>query len=95
MDFSFIARFVPTIIGHNALNLALGHIPSPIVSMGILGEPVLASILAFWMLGEGMSTLQLIGGGFVLGGVFLALSMPGSNGFIRKQGSLDHPRVED
>ncbi len=82
--FLLLLALVPTIIGHNALNWTLGHIPSPIVSMGILGEPVLASILAFWLLGEGMSTLQLIGGGFVLGGVFLALSMPGSSGFIRK-----------
>ena len=83
-----LLALIPTIIGHNALNWTLRHIPSPIVSMGILGEPVLASFLAFWMLGEGISTTQLIGGGFVLGGVFIALSLPGPSGPLRGRVAL-------
>jgi drug/metabolite transporter (DMT)-like permease len=41
---------VPMILGHTIYNWALRWIPAPIVSIALLGEPVGASILAFFFL---------------------------------------------
>ncbi len=78
--FLLLLAVVPTLIGHSSLNWVLRYISSPVAAMAILGEPVLASILAFWILDEGMSALQLAGGGLILVGVFLALARPGPVG---------------
>jgi drug/metabolite transporter (DMT)-like permease len=53
---------IPTIFGQNIFNQLLKSIGATTVSVGIIGEPVLAIILAFLILGEGISGFQLLGG---------------------------------
>jgi drug/metabolite transporter (DMT)-like permease len=38
----------PTLLGHTSVNYALGHLPPGKVALAIVGEPVVATILAWW-----------------------------------------------
>ena len=57
--------------GGLALNYALGHLPASLVAPTLLGQPVLAAILAIPILGEGLSWIQIGGGAVVLLGIYL------------------------
>jgi drug/metabolite transporter (DMT)-like permease len=61
------------LFGHTALNWSLKHYSAAQVSAATLGEPVFAAALAWAVLGEGLSPVQIFGGGAVLAGVALAL----------------------
>lgn len=69
--FLLLAIF-PT-IAHVIFNYLLAYVNSTTISMSVLGEPVGATILAAILLGERLTTLQLIGGLFVLCGVMVFL----------------------
>ncbi|GAA3406283.1 DMT family transporter [Paenibacillus hodogayensis] len=57
-----LLAIIPTIFGQYIFNLLLKSMGATTVSVGIIGEPVLAIILAFLFLGETISLFQLIGG---------------------------------
>jgi drug/metabolite transporter (DMT)-like permease len=61
----------PQVIGHTALNAALRRLPAAIVSGSILGEPVIASALAFMVLGEHAGWPTIIGSVVTLVGVLI------------------------
>lgn len=69
--FLLLAIF-PT-VAHVIFNWLLNYINTTTVSMSVLGEPVGASILAVILLGEKLTTWQIIGGIFVIISVFLYL----------------------
>lgn len=69
--FLLLAIF-PT-IAHVIFNWLLNYVNSTTISMSVLGEPVGATILAVLLLGERLVGWQIIGGLFVLVGVFLFL----------------------
>lgn len=69
--FLLLAIF-PT-IAHVIFNWLLNYINSTTISMSVLGEPVGATLLAVLLLGERLVGWQIIGGVFVLTGVFLFL----------------------
>ncbi|SDF46327.1 Permease of the drug/metabolite transporter (DMT) superfamily [Fontibacillus panacisegetis] len=58
----FLLAVIPTIFGQYIFNLLLKSIGATTVSVGIIGEPVLAIILAYLLLGETISIFQFIGG---------------------------------
>lgn len=58
--------------GYFALTYALGHLPATITSVTLLAQVPLTAALAAWMLGEPLSSAQIIGGAVVLLGVGLA-----------------------
>jgi drug/metabolite transporter (DMT)-like permease len=62
----------PTIVGHSILNLAVRYLPTSIVSLSILGEPILTTFLAWLLLNEQVRTTTMFGGAFILGGIYLA-----------------------
>jgi drug/metabolite transporter (DMT)-like permease len=68
----------PQVIGHTALNAALQRLPASVVSGSILGEPVIASALAWLALGEKPGALTAVGAGVTLIGVALLLGTPTS-----------------
>lgn len=70
--FALIA-LVPQLIGHTSFNWLLKYLSAPFVATILLGEPVIASILAFILLHEQPATLQLAGSGLILAGVVLAI----------------------
>ena len=66
---------VPQLIGHSSLNWALRFLPATLITIAILGEPIMATTLAFLILEE-MPTLNEIGGGIlILTGIFIAFRL--------------------
>jgi len=63
----------PQLVGHSAINWALGFLPVMIVAMAILVEPVGSTALAALILDERPSPAEMAGGVLVLFGVYLAL----------------------
>ena len=53
---------VPTIIGHNSIYYALKYVPPTIVAAFPLGEPIIATIFAFFIFSEVISINIFIGG---------------------------------
>jgi drug/metabolite transporter (DMT)-like permease len=64
---------VPQLIGHSSFNLAVRLIPVTFVSVAILGEPVGATLLGYFILDEVPTAKELIGGIFILAGIFIVL----------------------
>ena len=71
--FLLLAIF-PT-LAHVIFNYLLNFVNSATISISVLGEPVGATILAAWLLGEQVTALRIIGGLIVLTGVFIYLKM--------------------
>ncbi len=67
---------VATIGGQFIFNLLLKNLPASAVTMGILGEPIGTCILAFLILGEGMSLRQLIGFAVIMLGMVIFFLRP-------------------
>jgi drug/metabolite transporter (DMT)-like permease len=69
--FALIA-LVPQVIGHTSFNWALKHLSAPLVAVTLLGEPVGASALAYFLLDEKVSYSKMIAAVLTLGGVVIA-----------------------
>ena len=68
-----LLALVPQLIGHSSLNLAVRLMPVTLVSVTILGEPVGATLLGYFILGEIPTTNEIVGGLLILGGIFLVM----------------------
>ncbi|MBE0343688.1 DMT family transporter, partial [Paenibacillus sp. 28ISP30-2] len=66
-----LLAIVPTLFGHYLFNWLLKYINATAVSMAVLGEPVISSLLAWVLLGEKLSALQFGAGFFILFGVWI------------------------
>jgi len=67
---------VCTVGGHTVFNWALQRLPASTVSLSFLGEPPLAAVLAFLVLGQRLEPPTIIGGGLILCGLAMTLSSP-------------------
>jgi len=68
----FVAlAIIPTFFGHTLFNWALRWLSTSTISMGIIFEPVGATILAYFIFGERVSAWQWLGGSIILAGLFL------------------------
>ncbi|GAP11218.1 predicted permease, DMT superfamily [Bellilinea caldifistulae] len=67
-----LLAIIPQVIGHSSFNWALRYLPATFVSLALLGEPVGATILAMIFLRETPLLNEVIGGGMILGGIYLA-----------------------
>jgi drug/metabolite transporter (DMT)-like permease len=65
----FLLALIPTIFGQSIINMLLKSLGATTISVGIIGEPVLAIILAYLFLGETISSFQFIGGMMTLLGM--------------------------
>ena len=61
----------PTFFGHTIFNWALKWVSTSNISMAIVFEPIGASILAYFILGEVITYTQWLGGFIVIFGLFL------------------------
>ncbi|MBT3353030.1 MAG: DMT family transporter [Nitrospinaceae bacterium] len=68
---SLLAAMVlgPTLIGHTAVNWALKHMPPGKVALSILGEPVVAAVLAWWLLAEPLGGMRALACAIILAGI--------------------------
>jgi drug/metabolite transporter (DMT)-like permease len=65
---------IPMILGHTVYNWTLRYVTALIVSMSILGEPILSAILAYLLLSEEPTGWVILGGVLVLVGIYLVAS---------------------
>ncbi len=63
---------VPQILGHSTYNWALRWVTASLVAVSLLGEPVMATIMAYFLFGEGLTWAKIVGGGLILLGIYLA-----------------------
>jgi drug/metabolite transporter (DMT)-like permease len=68
---------VPTIGGHGLANKSLRSLPAPTVGLFLLGEPVIASVLAWLLFQETPGPRTLAGGVVVLGALSFVLARRG------------------
>lgn len=61
----------PTFLGHSLFNWALRWMSTSTISMAIVFEPIGATILAYYILGEVVTPFQWLGGTIVIFGLFL------------------------
>ncbi len=71
--FMLLLALIPTGVGHSLLNWAARRIEAYKVSLAVLGEPVLASIMAYFFFGETPYGWFYAGAGFILAGIVLAM----------------------
>jgi drug/metabolite transporter (DMT)-like permease len=65
---------VCTVGGHTVFNWTLRRLPASSVSLSFLGEPPLAALLAFIVLGQHPAASTVIGGIFILAGLAVTLT---------------------
>jgi len=63
---------VPQLIGHSSLNWSLRFVPATLVTIAVLGEPIIAITLAFLILNEIPALIEIGGGVLILAGIFIA-----------------------
>ncbi|MFQ5771810.1 MAG: DMT family transporter [bacterium] len=68
-----LIALVPQVIGHTSFNWALKYVSATTVSVITLGEPIGATILAFYLLEEKITLFQAIGGILILTGLGMAI----------------------
>jgi len=71
--FLFLLALIPQLIGHTTFNWALRYLPASMVSITILGEPIGSTLLAYFILGEKLTLLKVLGGVFIFAGILIAL----------------------
>ena len=65
---------VPTIFGHTVFNWALRYVKAAVVSVSILGEPVGATLMAYFIFKEVPGPLQITGGLAVIAGLYIFMT---------------------
>ncbi|MFQ6386712.1 DMT family transporter [Priestia aryabhattai] len=68
-----LLALIPNIFGHALFNWLLKYVGATTISMAILGEPIGAIILAYFLLGEMTTASQLVGGMIVMISVMIFL----------------------
>ncbi|MFO7955920.1 MAG: DMT family transporter [Candidatus Brocadiia bacterium] len=58
--------------GQGLITFAFGHLPASFTSVGLLVQPVAATIFAWILLGESLGAAQIAGGVVVLTGIYMA-----------------------
>jgi len=72
--------------GQSLIAYALAHLPAAFSSVGLLLQPAVAALLAWWLLAEPLGGWQALGGAVVLAGIVLARRASRSPGRDRAGG---------
>jgi drug/metabolite transporter (DMT)-like permease len=70
--FLLLLAIIPQLIGHTTFNWALKYLSASMVAITILGEPIGSTILAYFVLGEGLTFWKILGGIFIFAGILIA-----------------------
>lgn len=65
----FVLAAGPTVTGFGLYNVSLGYLPASVANLIVTTEPVFTAVIAFFVLGERLSGMQLAGSLMILGGV--------------------------
>jgi drug/metabolite transporter (DMT)-like permease len=66
----------PQLLGHTVFNTLMSSVPATVVSIAVLAEPVVATLLAWWLLSQLPAPLFVLAAPLVLIGVALAVTRP-------------------
>jgi drug/metabolite transporter (DMT)-like permease len=69
-----LLALVPQLLGHSSFNWALAHLPTALVSVTMLGEPIGSTVLAYFILNESPALLEVLGGVLILAGIYITAS---------------------
>lgn len=72
-----LLALVPQLIGHSSLNWTLRYVSATLITIAVLGEPVIATALAALILEEAPTLTEIIGGILILAGIFAAFRKVG------------------
>ena len=64
---------IPTILGHGSMYYAIRYVSPTVVASTPMGEPILASIMAWFLFQESVGFATLIGGSITLIGLFILI----------------------
>ena len=67
-----LLALLPQLIGHSTFNWILRHVPATVVAITTLGEPIGASMLAYFILKEIPASLTIFGGFLILAGIYIS-----------------------
>jgi drug/metabolite transporter (DMT)-like permease len=67
----FATAIISQLIGYLMSSYALGHLPASVVSVTMVGQPIVTAIIAIPLLGEMPVPSQIIGGFVALTGIYL------------------------
>jgi drug/metabolite transporter (DMT)-like permease len=67
----FATAIISQLLGYLMSSYALGHLPASVVSVTMIGQPVVTAIIAIPLLGETLGTAQILGGILALTGIYL------------------------
>lgn len=67
----FLLAAGPTLVGFGLYNSSLSYLPSSVANLIVTLEPPFTAILAYFLLGERMTGMQILGGVVILTGVVL------------------------
>jgi drug/metabolite transporter (DMT)-like permease len=59
------------LVGHSSYNWALRWLSTHMIAVSLLGEPIGATLLAYWLFGEGLTWGKLFGGLLILAAIYL------------------------
>ncbi len=69
----FLIALIPQLMGHTTFNWALKYLPASMVAITTLGEPIGSTVLAYFILGEKLTFLKILGGISIFAGILIAL----------------------
>ena len=67
----FATAIISQLIGYLMSSYSLGHLPASVVSVTMIGQPIVTAIIAIPLLGEMPVPSQIIGGFIALAGIYL------------------------
>lgn len=86
-----LLALIPNVLGHVLFNWLLKYVSATTISMSILGEPVGAIILAYFLLGEYVTTTQVIGG--IISFIGISLFLVYKPSAVRKKEKMINPNA--
>jgi drug/metabolite transporter (DMT)-like permease len=69
-----LLALVPQIVGHTTFNYLLADLDATVVTVAVMGEPVVSALLAVAFFGEVPSWSTIVGGLVLLAGIYVALT---------------------
>ena len=67
----FATAIISQLIGYLMSSYSLGHLPASVVSVTMIGQPVVTTLIAIPLLGEFPGGSQILGGAIALAGIYL------------------------
>jgi drug/metabolite transporter (DMT)-like permease len=68
---------ISQLIGHTSYNWALRWFSAGLIAVSLLGEPIIATILAYFLFGEGLNWPKFVGMPLILAGIYVAVLSEG------------------